>query len=335
MVTSRDRSLKRNGVQWTGADRRSRLEPQPEGQMTELDNAYVTSDTTEIRRLPGWREVADLRPLEALTISSIVSSDSVTAIAVTGTHYLSDESFVLIEGNTTDPSINGVQPVTVTGVSTFTIPVDTSLGSVINDGTISAVRAGALHGFKQIDKSLVVVGEMIAGRQARSIGTSHVEKSPTSADPTTLHLEGPHGYYPGYQFAVTITNNTMTGVNGPHTATAIDRWAFTIPVDTSGLSEDHDSDVALNVWIRLPSAWVKHQLPSMSSSLQTFDWWKPPVWDSYLSAVFSEAHFGYGRTSATPTAAPAWTSVSAGSWPRTPATAAASRWTSGATTAMR
>jgi hypothetical protein len=31
----------------------------------------------------------------------------------------------------------------------------------------------------------------------------------------------------------------------------------------------------------------------MSSSLQTFDWWKPPVWDSYLSAVFSEAHFGY------------------------------------------
>lgn len=296
MVRTRNRSLKRDGVQWTGIDRRSGLEPQPEGQMTELDNCYVSSDKTELRRMPGWREIADIRPRELLAITSIVAGNP-TVINTTNPHRMSSECFVLIENNSTDPDINGLQPVTVPagagGSNQFTIPIDTSTGTTVNDGEIYAIRAGALHGVKQVDKSIVVVGEMIAGRQNQTIGSAHVEPSPTPADPTTLHLEGPHGRPVGATFPVTIAGSAMAGVNGAHTATSIDRFAYTIPVNTNGIAADHVCNTVLDVWTRLPAAWVKHQLPLAAGTLDTFDWWKPTPYDPYIAGTLVDAHLGY------------------------------------------
>lgn len=81
-------------------------------------------------------QAADTR----VTKSTIVSNSQAVATVVTTeeNHGLVNNDVVLIAGNSgSSPTINGERVVTVTGLKTFTVPVDTSGGSAGTGGTVT------------------------------------------------------------------------------------------------------------------------------------------------------------------------------------------------------
>jgi hypothetical protein len=73
-----------------------------------------------------------------LTAIASVSVASPTVITTSGPHSLTSGATATIADTTTTPTVNGAQVVTVTGLTTFTVPVAVTVGQSTAAGTVSS-----------------------------------------------------------------------------------------------------------------------------------------------------------------------------------------------------
>jgi len=278
---------------WPGIDLRSKLKPMPQGQFLQLDNCYVSSDRTQLRRVPGYRKIAEPRFEEAFAIASAPISTNPSTITLTNNHdagtAVTDTFQVRITGSDALPDINGTHTATWASVNSFTIPIAITTGSTaLNHGVAHVFRAREIHGYKQVHNHLVAIGEF-SPKVAQAAVQDVYEISPGTA--TRLTINRPHGYDVGETFTVTTsagggpTNPAIP--NAAYTATAIAPYEFTIPHTTTvgdsmagtGVLPPHN--VAFAAKISALGAWVHQSLPTLGSTLDDFIIFYPSVWKNF------------------------------------------------------
>jgi len=276
-------SLKADNVRWNGGlDRRSILEPLPGSMFDVLENLYVSSDGTEIRRIPGWNKVATPQFRESLGAPTVTIGLD-TRLAFGSAHFLNVGDAVQIEGNTTTPSINGEHLVkTWVDALTIDIELDTSTGAGANDGIGYAERAKHVHRVRQCLDRLVVVGE---DKHTESLVAVQVLDAIEAGNPnSTWFFSEPHGYDVGDTFSVDINTAIVNWAGlvpiipvAIYTATAISPYAATVPfVITTGAFRPAVAGDRQTVRFRINNiaAWVHHSLPALGSVQTGHQWWK-------------------------------------------------------------
>lgn len=113
-------------------------------------------------------------PASAVNIASS-SVASPTVVTTATPHGLSTGDQVSISGHDADPTINGIQTVTVTGLTTFTVPVNvTTGGSAVGTVTRITRRLGAAY--------LEVTGLALGGHSGLSVKVRHSHDNLSFAD---------------------------------------------------------------------------------------------------------------------------------------------------------
>lgn len=147
--------------------------------------------------LQGGPYIYKFRQL-AITSTSVANP---TVVTTATPHFLTTGSIVLISGDNSTPSLNGLQTVTVTSPTTFTIAMNvTGAGS---DGNVTPAPTGGI-----------------------AIASSSV------ANPTVITTGTAHGLTTG-QTVTLVGDDSTPSLNGSHVVTVTGAETFTVPVDVT------------------------------------------------------------------------------------------------------
>ena len=299
-------SLKGKSALWSGVDQRSLYLPLP-GTFRELTNTYISSDGTELARVPGWFKVAEPRNLDANAITAVVAGYP-TEVRCDGNRVLVQIGDVVrISGSQSTPPIDGDWLVTRQGGGAgnlpedrFFIPVDTSVGAP--GGTVTVSRQRFNHRLRQLLGYVAVAGECSYSRRSLddSVGPESMrllEVKPGAPGTNELVFDRPHGHDIGIEFTVAFANGPQAWLSagdqaiipngdkavistGPFTATTVAGTFVTGGIRTGAATDRCTSWVRTN----LPTFFARKELPAagtLMGALSVFNY--PPrfYWSTY------------------------------------------------------
>lgn len=264
---------------WRGIDRQSDMAP-GDADFIELKNGYVSTDGTEIRRMPGWKAVMKPQFAEAFTINTFTNG-ATTSIkvntnitGVTANHGLAVGDNVRIVGNSS--IANGYYTVSVVVDSTeFTIAETTVSSST--DGTVYVDRLGSPHGFKQILGRTVFVGEDHATNSGASFSVVAIEIP--SGGPTYITIRGIVGWDVGEPITGGLTiagsgDATFNGFYAESSTEVVGLSRIKIDVDKSATTPTASATTLTFGTVKEHiAAWVEEDLPSAGSPPECAEYW--------------------------------------------------------------
>lgn len=318
-------SLKGKAATWSGIDRRSLYSPLP-GQFRELTNGYVSSDGTEVCRMPGWVRIAEPRNNESKAINA--ASVAYPTTVTTATDVLVQKGdFVRVADHVSTASINGdwlvSGPDLPANNTTFQVPINVTVDTTPVSGTVTVHRQRHNHRFRQIQGFLAVAGECSYSRRTviGVTGTTRIIELVDNGNGTwTIVFDRPHGYDIGTTFSINhdaLDDATGVGVGwyktnvaadpnetvwaagsanctstGPFTATV----ATALPTGISNVRSASATDMTIMVArTNLPTCLVKDSLPTLGTVLTGFDVFNAPAryyWTTGASTYPTEVAIG-------------------------------------------